>query len=127
MSSANNPPFYPVAIVVATACIWLAVAIFAWNALTHGTGIFNWLMPVLMTIAMLGMKGAAPRTPFVELGLGIVLIYGVSFATDILALQFSPLFWWIGNKLIPMLCVFIVGHRWIKKGYIPTWCNWWPR
>jgi len=79
-----------------------------------------------MVISLLGMKFAAPRIPWKPLifCIGIVILISVGF--DALVLKVSPIFFWIGNIAIPLLCVYGFGSYWVKRKYIPEWSNFWP-
>lgn len=125
--SHGEPPFYPWVLAVTTKAIPLAAAVFVWQSIVQGFGVFVWVPPICMAITLVGFKLAAPRIPWVELVVGLGLIFGISWLMDTLTLEVSPLFFLLGQVLLPAVCVFGFGRRWVAKRYIPVWSNWWTR
>ncbi|WP_092238839.1 hypothetical protein [Desulfobacula phenolica] len=87
--------------------------------------IYGWLFPFLMIIALFGMKFAASRIPFIQLTIAVGTVSGVSTVTNILCNQVSFLFYFLGDFLIPIICVHGFGRYWVSKGYLPARNNFW--
>jgi hypothetical protein len=119
--SNSKPPFRPIAVLLTTLAILLTTAGFAFHSLMGGgTSSFEYLLPTLFVIALIGMKLAAPRIPWPQLALLVVAVFGI----HLLAEHLLPLML-IAEKLIEIVCVLGFGAYWVAKGYIPRESNRW--
>lgn len=127
MSDQSEPPFSARAIQLTAAAQMLPVLGIALYFLNTGKDIFHWLFPTMLGVALVGMKFAAPRIPWFQLLLALGAVFVTSSVLDVLALKVSLLFFFVGNVVIPIVCVLGFGRYWVSRGYIPRWSNWWSR
>lgn len=119
--SDSNPSFRPIIVFLTTLAILLTAAGFAFHSLLGGgTSSFEYLLPTLFVIVLIGMKLSAPRIPRLQLA----LLVGVVFGIHLLAEHLLPLML-VAEKLIEIVCVLGFGAYWVVKGYIPRESNRW--
>jgi hypothetical protein len=102
----------------------LTVIGFAFYFLKTGNNILDWLFPVMLGLALFGMKLAAPSIPWFQLVLALGIVFFTSNVLDELALKANLLFFFAGKIVIPAVCVLGFGRYWVKRRYIPHWSNW---
>lgn len=122
----NSPPFSKLANVVTTLCVAFTVLGFSLYALKTGDyDVFHYFIPTIIPIVAVGMKFMATRLPWMQLGIFALTIIVVHFIIELLTQSFPPLFF-IGDLVIPSICIFGFGRHWVSKGYIPLSSNRWP-
>lgn len=119
--NAQEPPFRPICIRITIAVLGVTTAAFSYFALSCGnTAPFNYLLPVLLLIALFGMRCAAPRIPWLQLLLAVV-----SVAIIHLVAEYVLPFALVSEKVIEIVCVGCFGAYWVWKGYLPKERNRW--
>ncbi len=92
---------------------------------TGEAGIYTYLVPVLILVAFIGMKIAAPRLPWKQAALAGGVVLTTHFVTEHLTIIFPP-FLFLGEVVIQVICVMGFGRYWVANGYIPASSNSWP-
>lgn len=118
-------PFNPKAIQLTAAAIGLSTAVVAYQSLSIGMGIYEYLPYIWCAVIAVGIKLAAPRVPFLEAILCMVSAFAVNYLCSYLFTSVSPLFHFVEGVVIEALCVLGFGAHWVRKGYIPPWANRW--
>jgi len=123
----TQPLFSPRLIEYTVAAQLLALSAVGYFALSGHESAFTWAIPILLVIAALGMKLAAPRIPRGEIAAGIAIVLVANIATDWL-IRFSgiPILTYVGDLLVALICVYCFGSRWVRMGHIPLSANKWP-
>ncbi|WP_262964292.1 hypothetical protein [Methylobacter psychrophilus] len=118
----QEPPFYPVVILLTTLAVLATAAggsIYSLAA-AGGVSLYKYLFQVLLLIVLVGLKLAAPKLPWFQCALAVSVV----FVIHVVAEHVQPLIL-IAEKVIEVVCVAGFGVFWVKKGYIPKESNRW--
>ncbi len=85
----------------------------------------NWLPKLIFLEIFIFMKLAAPRIPFLQLALVVITLFAITSLIDYLILEVNLLYYFLGNIILPIICVFGFGQYWVSKSYIPSSKNKW--
>jgi len=119
--SDSKPPFRPIAVLITTIAVLLTVACFAAHSLMGGgTSSFEYLLPTLFVIVLVGTKLAAPRIPWLQVAALALVVFGIHLAAE----HFIPLML-IAERVIKAVCILGFGTYWVAKGYLPRESNRW--
>lgn len=119
--SDSKPPFRPIAVFLTTLAVLLTAAGFGVHSLKGGgTSSFEYLLPTLFVIVLVGMKLAAPRIPWLQVTALVVVV----FIIHLVAEHFIPLML-VAERVIEAVCVLGFGAYWVAKGYLPRESNRW--
>lgn len=119
MSSENQDiPFHPVIIKVTTAAVAVTATLLSIYSL------HSWIFPSMLIVVLFGTKLACPRIPLIQITMLVVVIFIISAIVNLL-LQVSILFYFLGEIIVPLICVSGFGCHWVKHQYIPIWSNRW--
>ena len=123
----GQPPFYPRRIKLT--CIFQLLALVAIACayfITHYSA-FSLVIPILMIIAVLGMKWAAPKIPLCQAALVGLTVLASHFLMDRIITFFGqPILIYLDDLIVSFICVMYFGSRWVRKGYMPPASNFWP-
>ncbi|WP_153065928.1 hypothetical protein [Xanthomonas campestris] len=116
----DKPLFFRKRIAIGTAVLALFVAAIAWRSMSTGSTFPSAVAPTLLVAAMLVVKWAAPRIPWIEIALCAALILVVHTVAHLS--QWIPATW-LADKVIELFCLLGFGAYWVAKGYIPASAN----
>jgi hypothetical protein len=118
-------PFYPTRLKLTVMAQSLFTIIFLINLSKYGYHVFNWLLPGILFIGLVGMKTTAPRVPLWQVFSAALAVFIVASLSDLLFINISPIFFLLGNILNPIICVHGFGRYWVNNEYLPEVNNWW--
>ena len=94
-------PFFAIRLLITTVVILLTAAGFSmWALGTRSTEPYHYLVPVLLFIALCGIKLAAPNVPWGELVAAILIVLLIHFGSE----HYVPALL-IAEKFIEVVCV----------------------
>jgi len=121
----SDMDFNPRVIQLTTGVLGLVVAMVAIYSISSGTPLYKYFAYIAFPIIVTGMKLAAPRIPLLEALVCVAVIFLINVFVSYLFANHSPIFLFLGEILIPVICVFGFGARWVYKGYLPSNANQW--
>ncbi len=118
-------PFNSRAVQTTTGIIGLVVVVMAIYSISSGNPLYKYFVYIIFPVITIGMKFAAPRIPWLEVAICTVTILSINLIIGYMFANHSPLYFLLGEVLIPTVCVFGFGVRWVYKSYLPASANYW--
>lgn len=116
----STPTFRPRAIQHTVAAQLIAISVIAYASLRGWESAYAWAIPIMLSVAAVGMKFAAPLIPKLEIFFVVLIAFIVNVVTDwAIAFTGIPLLTYAGDLVIALMCVYGFGLRWAKRGFLP--------
>lgn len=119
----SPPPYYPAGIQLTTAVSVITFVTLVIYSFSNGWFMKPWILPIVISIAVLGIKFTYPRIPFLQAIGCIVIICINNLISGYLLINVSPFFYFLENIIFDGITVFGFGLYWVRCNYVPAGAN----